>query len=114
MYHIIFKGIGRQNLFEERADYEKMKNILATVKAEIDACKTSEELEALFRSYDNTYRVTTAQVKKANATETQKYLYRMIRQMEDEIPGLPKASAQGPYVYYWSWMEEVGFISHAS
>lgn len=87
----------------------------ATVKAEIDACKTSEELEALFKQYDaTTYRATTAQVKKANATETQKYLYRMIRQMEDEIPGLPKASAQGPYVYYWSWMEEVGFISHAS
>lgn len=36
MYHIIFKGIGRQNLFEERADYEKMKSILATVKDEME------------------------------------------------------------------------------
>ncbi len=36
MYHIIFKGIGRQNLFEERSDYEKMKSILATVKAEME------------------------------------------------------------------------------
>lgn len=36
MYHIIFKGIGRQNLFEERADYEKMKDIIATVKSEME------------------------------------------------------------------------------
>ncbi len=36
MYHIIFKGIGRQNLFEERADYEKMKSIIATVKEEME------------------------------------------------------------------------------
>lgn len=36
MYHIIFKGIGRQNLFEERSDYEKMKSILSTVKGEME------------------------------------------------------------------------------
>ncbi|MBQ3022772.1 MAG: transposase [Clostridia bacterium] len=36
MYHIIFKGIGRQNLFEERADYEKLKDIIATVKSEME------------------------------------------------------------------------------
>ena len=36
MYHIIVKGIGRQNLFEERADYEKFNGIIRTVKAEID------------------------------------------------------------------------------
>ena len=36
MYHIIVKGIGRQNLFEERADYEKMKSILSTVKSEME------------------------------------------------------------------------------
>ncbi len=36
MYHIIFKGIGRQNLFEERADYEKMKSIIETVKSEME------------------------------------------------------------------------------
>lgn len=36
LYHIIFKGIGRQNLFEERADYEKMKSIILTVKSEME------------------------------------------------------------------------------
>ena len=36
MYHIIVKGIGRQNLFEERADYEKFKEILKVVKAEME------------------------------------------------------------------------------
>ena len=36
MYHIIVKGIGRQNLFEERADYEKFKQIIKVVKAEME------------------------------------------------------------------------------
>ena len=36
MYHIIYRGIGRQNLFEERADYSKMKDILSTVKSEME------------------------------------------------------------------------------
>ena len=36
MYHIIVKGIGRQNLFEERADYEKFKEIVRVVKAEMN------------------------------------------------------------------------------
>ena len=36
MYHIIVKGIGRQNLFEEKSDYEKFKEILKIVKAEME------------------------------------------------------------------------------
>ena len=36
MYHIIIKGIGKQNIFEERADYEKMKSIIETVKSEME------------------------------------------------------------------------------
>ncbi len=36
MYHIIFKGIGRQNLFEERADYEKMKSVIEKAKSEME------------------------------------------------------------------------------
>ena len=35
MYHVIVKGIGRQNLFEERADYEKFRSILERVKQEM-------------------------------------------------------------------------------
>ena len=87
----------------------------AEVEAEIAACKTSEELTELFKRYDeSTYRATTAQIKKAGATEKQKYLYRMIRSIEDEIPGIPKPSAQSPYVYYWAWLEEKGFITYAT
>lgn len=35
MYHIIFRGIGRQNIFEELTDYEKLKEILKKVKDEM-------------------------------------------------------------------------------
>ena len=36
LYHIIFKGISRQNIFEEDADYIKLKEILKKVKDEMD------------------------------------------------------------------------------
>ena len=35
LYHIIFRGIGRQNIFEENADYEKLKEIILKVKQEM-------------------------------------------------------------------------------
>ena len=35
LYHIIFRGIGRQNIFEEKTDYEKLKEILKKVKEEM-------------------------------------------------------------------------------
>jgi len=35
LYHIIFRGIGRQNIFEESIDYEKLKEILKKVKDEM-------------------------------------------------------------------------------
>ena len=35
LYHIIFKGISRQNIFEEEADYEKLKEIIKKVKGEM-------------------------------------------------------------------------------
>lgn len=34
LYHIIFRGISRQNIFEETADYEKIKQIIQRVKEE--------------------------------------------------------------------------------
>ena len=34
MYHIVFRGIGRQNLFEEERDYKKMLEIIGRVKNE--------------------------------------------------------------------------------
>lgn len=36
LYHIIFRGIGRQNIFEENKDYEKLKEIVLKVKKEMD------------------------------------------------------------------------------
>lgn len=35
LYHIIFRGISRQNIFEEEKDYEKLKEILKQVKEEM-------------------------------------------------------------------------------
>lgn len=35
LYHIIFNGIGRQNIFEEPSDYEKLKEIIRRVKEEM-------------------------------------------------------------------------------
>ena len=36
LYHIIFRGIGRQNIFEEKTDYEKLKEIVKKVKNEMN------------------------------------------------------------------------------
>ena len=36
LYHIVFRGIGRQNIFEENADYEKLKEIILKVKEEMN------------------------------------------------------------------------------
>lgn len=33
LYHIIFRGISRQNIFEEPEDYEKLKDIIRKVKS---------------------------------------------------------------------------------
>jgi len=41
MYHIVFRGVGKQNIFDETEDYEKLKGILRRVKEE-----TSFELYA--------------------------------------------------------------------
>lgn len=35
LYHIIFRGINRQDLFEEKADYEKMIDVLSLLKEEM-------------------------------------------------------------------------------
>ena len=34
LYHVIFRGISRQNIFEEESDYEKLKEIIIKVKEE--------------------------------------------------------------------------------
>ncbi len=34
LYHIVFRGISRQNIFEEEADYEKIREIIQKVKRE--------------------------------------------------------------------------------
>lgn len=36
LYHIIFRGINRQNIFEEKEDYEKMLSIIEIVKEEMN------------------------------------------------------------------------------
>ena len=36
VYHILFNGINQQNIFEEPADFEKLKEIIVVVKHEMN------------------------------------------------------------------------------
>ena len=36
LYHIIFRGVGKQNIFEESYDYKKLKEIIGRVKEEME------------------------------------------------------------------------------
>jgi hypothetical protein len=79
----------------------------------MDACKTVDELNALLESYRTKYNGTRAQMKKASVTQVQKYIYHMSRQEDpSEETGL-KREFQSPFMFYWSWLEEKGFIEHA-
>ena len=96
---------------------EELVNIVAgytaEVKKEIDACKTVDELNSLFTNYQTKYAGTQIQVKKANATQVQKYVFHMTRQDDvSETTGI-KRELQSPYAFYWSWLEENGFVEHA-
>ena len=35
VYHILFRGVNQQNIFEEKGDYNKLKETIATVKEEM-------------------------------------------------------------------------------
>ena len=35
LYHIVFRGVNRQSIFEEEADYNKLKTILKELKDEM-------------------------------------------------------------------------------
>ena len=35
LYHIVFRGINRQNLFEEKSDYEKLIEVIKAIKKDI-------------------------------------------------------------------------------
>lgn len=96
---------------------EELVNIIAGYTAEVEkeiaACKTTEELISLFATYKTKYNGTVQQAKKANATQVQKLVYHMSRQDDvSETTGL-KREIQSPFAYYWSWLEENGFIEHA-
>ena len=96
---------------------EELVNIIAGYTAEVEkemaACKTAEELKSLFDTYYTKYAGTQIQVKKANATQVQKYVFHMTRQDDvSETTGM-KREIQSPYAYYWSWLEEKGFVEHA-
>ena len=36
IYHIVFRGVNKQHIFEERRDYEKMLNIIQMLKSEMN------------------------------------------------------------------------------
>ena len=83
----------------------------STTKA--PAAKTAEELTALLENYKTKYNGTRQQVKKAAATQVQKYVYHMSRQDDPSEETGIKRERQSPFAYYWSWLEEKGFIEHA-
>ena len=35
LYHIVFRGVNKQRIFEDTSDYEKLKNILTELKKEM-------------------------------------------------------------------------------
>ena len=36
VYHILFRGVNRQNIFEEDADFNKLKETITTVKQDLE------------------------------------------------------------------------------
>ena len=36
VYHILFRGVNQQNIFEEKADYDKLKDDLLAIKEEME------------------------------------------------------------------------------
>ena len=36
VYHILFRGVNQQNIFEEKADYDKLKDALLVIKEEME------------------------------------------------------------------------------
>ena len=104
---------------EDPIDEDLIKKIAtysAEVKAEIDACKTSKELETLFEEYNTEFNSAPAILKNAKATEKQVYITRMVRSDDCEFSSAnapKKFEVQSPYMYYFAWLEEVGFINYA-
>ena len=96
---------------------EELINIVAGYTAEVEqqiaACKTVEELRSLLVKYDTEYRATQVQVKKANATDKQKYLFHMMRPDDPSDNTKIKRELQSPFAYYYSWLDENGWIAHA-
>lgn len=88
----------------------------AEVKAEMDACKTSEELAQLFDGYNSEFNSAPAILNNAKATAKQVYITRMTRSDDCEFSSAnapKKFEVQSPYMFYFAWLEEVGFISYA-
>lgn len=85
----------------------------AEVEKEIAACKTYDELVELFKGYDTEYKATVVTMKSSSVSNKIKYLWRMIRQDDVEVTvNGTKLTIQSPYMYYYSWLEDHGFIEH--
>ncbi len=57
LYHIVFRGVNRQNIFEEQEDYIKLKSILLDLKKEMDYniyvyCFMSNHVHILLREHN--------------------------------------------------------------
>jgi len=56
LYHIVFRGVNRQRIFEEEKDYQKLKDILIDLKKEMQYqvyayCFMSNHVHILLRCH---------------------------------------------------------------
>ena len=52
VYHILFRGVNQQNIFEEKADYDKLKDALLVIKEEMEfeTCQKCTSPNGFWRS----------------------------------------------------------------
>ena len=96
VYHILFRGVNQQNIFEEPADFEKLKEIIVVVKHEMnfrvtDSKKKTDEDIIIFLRKD--YKIDNPKsISKFSKTDRDKILVELkkmfpMRQLQ-RVPGI--------------------------
>ena len=98
VYHILFRGVNQQNIFEEPADFEKLKEIIVVVKHEMsfrvtDSKKKTDEDIIIFLRKD--YKIDNPKnISKFSKTDRDKILVELkkmfpMRQLQ-RVPGISR------------------------
>ena len=74
IYHILFRGINQQNIFEEKADYEKFIEITANVKSQMEF-----EIYTCCLMNNQVHIVIKEECKKRNIINHEKDIYRICK-----------------------------------